>query len=254
MIKLENTEVFNFEGALRGMRNPMNSWDKSDSEYKKWCTCLGENEIPHYCEDCSYDACNPDMGEEVYVVGQNDMNLARKLIKGGSEHRKFLRQIFISVDITAPLYWWKEFDTYKVGTVANSCSTMHKIHFKELELEDFSHEHLLDTTVQETKTDEFMQTYSVDNYDENWKRDMEFIISRLNYARKRFLETKDKRYWWQMIQILPESYNQKRTVTMNYENVYSIYKQRTGHKLDEWHDLNKWCESLPYFKEFFLEG
>ena len=250
MIKLENTEVFNFEGALRGMRNPMNSWDKSDSFYgcNNW---IQKDEYEKCGEGCHCIECN-DMNK-FYRIGKNDMNLAKKLIKAGSEHRKFLRQIFVSVDITAPLYWWKEYDTYKVGTVANSCSTMHKIHEKEFILDDFSCEHLLDTTVQETKTDEFMQTYSVDNYDENWKRDMKFIISRLNYARKRFLETKDKRYWWQMIQILPESYNQKRTVTMNYENVYSIYKQRTGHKLDEWHNLNKWCESLPYFKKFFLE-
>ena len=232
MIKLKNTEVFNFEGSLRGMRNPMNSWDKSDSGYKRMCSCLGENESSHYCEDCSYDACNPNMGEEIYVIGENDMNLAKRLIKGGSEHRKFLRQIFISVDINAPLYWWKEFDTYKVGTVANSCSTMHKITSKAFELNDFSHEHL---------NGMFFSS-------------LEELIKVLNSARNGYNNTKDKIFWWQIIQLLPSSYNQKRTITMNYENVYSIYKQRTGHKLDEWHEFCKWAESLPYFKEFFLEG
>ena len=212
MIKFENTEVFNFEGALRGMRNPLQSHAKSDS---KW---VYEN-----IRDNGY-----------YVIGPNDLDLAKRLIKGGSEHRKFLRQIFVSVDITAPLYLLKEIDTYKVGTVANSYSTMHKIHAKKFTIDDFSHEHLMDGG----------------NYILNSTIDM------LNEYRSQYLKTKDKKYWYSMIQLLPSSYNQKRTLTMNYENVYSIYQQRciVPHKLDEWRiGFKEWAEYLPYFKEFFLE-
>lgn len=225
MIKFENTEVFNFKGALRGMRNPMNSWSKSDSEW------VYEN--------------IRDNGH--YMIGPNDLDLAKRLIKGGSEHRKFLRQIFVSVDITAPLYWWKEADTYKVGTVANSCSTMHKIHAKEFALEDFSCEHLIDS---------FGEIWDIAAGDECRSTPLDIlytVINALNIYREKYIETKDKKYWWQIIQLLPSSYNQKRTVTMNCENVYSIYKQRVGHKLDEWHEFRKWAELLPYFKEFFLE-
>lgn len=195
MIKVEHIEVFNFEGAIRGMRNPMNSWDKSDSVHDH--------------------------------VGDNDLDLMHRLYSAGSEHRKYLRQIFVSLDITAPLYWWKEFDTYKVGTVANSCSTMHKIAAKEFEMEDFSNEHLNYTSF----------------------RTLEELIRHLNSMRDWYNETKNKDAWWQLIQLLPTSYNQKRTVTMNYENVITIIKQRTGHKLDEWKTLIDNLEELPYIKE-----
>lgn len=212
MIKFENTEVFNFEGALRGMRNPLNSWDKSDSFYD-----IEEDPSPINPNDWT-----------IYRLGENDLDLARRLIKAGSDHRKFLRQIFVSVDITAPLYWWKEFDTYKVGTVANSCSTMHKIHAKELTLDDFSHEHL--------------DTFSVTI--------LEYVIRALNINRKDFLDTKSKDWWWQMIQLLPTSYNQKRTITLNYETLRNIYGSRRNHKLDEWSvGFMDWIASLPYAEE-----
>ena len=209
MIKTEHEYVFNIEGALRGMRNPLASWDKSDSEFYPW--------------DESSDE-----------IGENDMNLMRRLYKAGSEHRKYLRQIFVSMDITAPLYWWKEFDTYKVGTVANSCSTMHTIHKKEFTEDDFSHEKLMN----ETDVPFFSPRGTLGQ-----------IINTLNYCREKYLETRDKNWWWQMIQLLPSSYNQKRTVTMNYENVVTIIRQRTGHKLDEWNDFIKILKDLPYVNE-----
>ena len=211
MIKFETNDVWGFEWAFKGMRNPMNSWDKSDSNW---------------------------LFQE---IGENDLALARKLISAGSEHRKFLRQIYVSVDITAPLYWWKEFDTYKIGTVANSCSTMHKIHEKEFALEDFSCEHLIDEPF--PITDEYVETY-LDCMIET--------IKALNCARRMFLETKDKKYWWQIIQLLPSSYNQTRTVTMTYENIYTMRQQRKGHKLDEWRiDFFNWSDELPHLKELF---
>lgn len=198
MIKLENTGVFNFDGAIRGMRNPLNSWNKSDSY--------------------------GDMVNQHFVIGENDLSLMKKLIKAGSEHRKFLRQIFVSVDITAPLYWWKEFDTYKVGTVADSCSTMHKIADKEFILEDFSCEHLMEVN----------------------EESLRVLIRVLNWNRDMFLETEDKKYWWQLIQLLPSSYNQRRTVTLNYEVLLAIYKQRRNHKLDERRTFCDWIKGLPY--------
>lgn len=219
MIKVENIEVFNLEGAIRGMRNPLNSWDKSDS---KWC----------FVEDPS--PINP-CDEFEFVIGENDMNLMKRLYNAGSEHRKYLRQIFVSMDITAPLYWWKEFDTYKVGTVSNSCSTMHTIHKKEFTEDDFSHEKLMNETGVP-----FVSPRGA----------LGQIINTLNYCRGRYLETKDKNWWWQLIQLLPTSYNQKRTITMNYENVISIIKQRAGHKLDEWNDfIGVLLDNLPYIKE-----
>ena len=205
MIRIENIDVWGWEHAIRGMRNPMNSWDKSDSGYG----IDGED-------------------DDVFSVGNNDLSLMRKLFAAGTEHRKFMRQIFVSLDVTAPLYWWKEFDTYKVGTVANSCSTMHKIHAKEFVLDDFSHEHLL-----EDEAIEFMK----------------HLVDGLNFYRKKFLETKDKVYWWQMIQLLPSSYNQRRTLTMNYEVVATIIRQREGHKLDEWNEFVKVLKGLPYMAE-----
>lgn len=212
MIEVEHEETWGFEHAVRGMRNPMNSWDKSDSQW--WCILYEENE----CES---------PGSDKYVLGPNDLDLMRRLYKAGTEHRKYLRQIFVSMDITAPLYWWKEFDTYKVGTVANSCSTMHKIHAKEFELDDFSHDHLIPPS----------------------KGVLINLIALLNWYRRQYLETKHKFYWWQLIQLLPSSYNQKRTVTMNYENVMTIINQRTGHKLTEWEDFVQALNKLPYVKE-----
>lgn len=211
MIRVDHVEVFNFEGAIRGLRNPLNSWDKSDS---------------YYGEDGNY------------VLGENDLELCRKLIKAGTEHRKFLRQIFVSVDITAPLYWWKEFDTYKVGTVSNSCSTMHKITSKEFSIEDFSFEHLNDEEVKVTQRDQDYTNSSIDAlYD---------IVDMLNTYREMFLKTKNKKYWWQIIQLLPSSYNQRRTITMNYENLFNIINQRSNHKLDEWVQLCSILRALPY--------
>lgn len=224
MIRVEHIEVFNFEGAIRGLRNPMNSWDKSDSEY----------EPANFCDSN-------------FVVGQNDLDLMHRLYKAGTEHRKYLRQIFVSMDITAPLYWWKEFDTYKVGTVANSCSTMHKIAAKEFELDDFSWEQLLNTGC-----DLFNYEFGKGSFAtqiQPLQLLTNFIIPSLNECRERYIETKDKVFWWQMIQLLPSSYNQKRTVTMNYENVVSLIKQRTGHKLDEWKNFVEILKDLPYVKD-----
>lgn len=224
MIKVENIEVFNFEGAIRGLRNPMNSWARSDSHRCNW-------EMSEYCDKCGeLDANNTgvcDSDRHFYCIGKNDLDLMKRLYKAGTEHRKYLRQIFVSMDITAPLYWWKEFDTYKVGTVANSCSTMHKIAAKEFTVDDFSHEHLTDGA-----NDAFSE-----------------LITELNLQRDLWNETKEKCYWWGMIQLLPTSYNQRRTVTMDYENVFSIIKQRTGHKLDEWNEFVKILKTLPYVKE-----
>jgi hypothetical protein len=203
MIKVTNVSVMNFENAIRGMRNPLNSWEKSDSSF-----------LPLYAPPHEY----------VAEIGENDLALAMRLANAGSDDRKFLRQILVSVDITAPLYWWKEFDTYKVGTVANSCSTMHRIHSKEFTLADFSWEHL----------------------DEPGLQLLEATIDYLNHNRKLFNETKDKRYWHNMIQILPTSYNQLRTVTLNYEVLRNMYHARKHHKLDEWRELCKVIEGLPY--------
>lgn len=200
MIKLERISVMNFENAIRGARNPMNSWDRMDSYYDE---------------------------KGNFILGENDLNLAKRLSNAGSDHRKFLRQIFVSIDITAPLYWWKEFDTYKVGTTANSCSTMHKIHAKEFTQEDFS----------------FERTHK----DCAWF--IQSILNVLNTSREKFLETKDKVHWENMIQFLPSSYNQMRTVTLTYENLINIYHARRHHKLTEWHILCDLIETLPYAKE-----
>ena len=215
MIKLEKTNVMNMDNAIRGARNPMNSWSRGDSYF------MISSE-----DGLEYEDCLPK-----FVMGENDLALARRLVKAGSDHRKFLRQIFVSVDITAPLYWWKEFDTYKVGTVANSCSTMHKIHAKEFELSDFSWEHLNERSL----------------------KLLDLTIDELNFNRDLFVSTKDKCYWWQMIQLLSTSYNQLRTVTLNYESLLNIYHARKHHKLDEWHTVCGWIEALPYFKEMCLE-
>ena len=235
MIKIENVEVVGWEHAIRGMRNPKNSHQKSDSY-----TCYS-NGVCH-CEEENYinDVCHG------VTLGENDHDLMMRLRNAGTDHRKFMRMITVYVDVIAPLYWWKEFDTYKVGTVANSCSTMHKIHAKEFTLEDFSYEHLLEPKDVNVPND------SCCNW--NWEGCgviapidiLEETVNMLNKAREMFLETKDKKYWWQMIQLLPSSYNQKRTVMLNYEVLANIYKSRKDHKLDEWRSLCSWIETLPY--------
>lgn len=234
MIKFENTEVYGWEAAIRGMRNPMNSWAKSDSEFSI-CEC---EQWPH------------DIKRSLVSIGLNDLDLMMRLRDAGTDHRKFMRMITVTVDITAPLYWWKEFDTYKVGTVANSCSTMHKIHAKEFTLEDFSCEHLLNDHPSgfEYPTMKFQANEHVE--DEEFLTPLGLLgktIEVLNVMRYRYLKTKDKIWWWQMIQLLPTSYNQKRTVMLNYEVLANIYKSRKNHKLDEWSvGFIQWIESLPY--------
>ena len=205
MITLEKTAVMNFENAIRGARNPLNSWDRYDSTFDN---------------------------NGKFVLGPNDLSLAQRLCKAGSDHRKFVRQIFICVDITAPIYWWKEFDTYKVGTVANSTSTMHKIHAKPFELSDFSTDHMKPSTIECLKT----------------------VMKELEEQRNIFIadKTENKDAWYSIIQLLPESYNQKRTITMNYENVFGMYNSRRGHKLAEWHTFCDWVMELPYFKDMFF--
>ena len=225
MIKFENTEVVGWEAVIRGMRNPMNSWDKSDSFW---------NYVS--CGECNGNAsCITD-----FHIGENDHELMMKLRYAGTDHRKFMRMITVYVDITAPLYWWKEFDTYKVGTVANSCSSMHKISAeKKFERGDFSIEHLDNCTYPKEGPNLHSETH--------WMATMDNIISSMNVARQLYLDTGDKKYWWQMIQLLPSSYNQKRTVMLNYEVLANIYKSRKNHKLDEWSvGFIEWVERLPY--------
>ena len=227
MIKFEKTEVVGWEAAIRGMRNPLESWEKSDSG-----TCM-DTLACHSCEKNRTTECNVTVKPGDFIIGPKDKDLMKRLRNAGTDHRKFMRMITVYVDITAPLYWWKEFDTYKVGTVANSCSTMHCIHKKEFDISDFSCEHLTN-----------------DDYDGNGDRRfldiLDHTIDALNEARTSYLETKDKKYWWQMIQLLPTSYNQKRTIMLNYEVLANMYKSRRNHKLDEWHDFCDWIETLPY--------
>lgn len=201
MIKIEKTDVMNFENAMRGARNPLNSWARSDSFYDE---------------------------NGNYVLGENDLSLAKRLCKAGTDHRKFVRMIYVCVDVTAPLYWWKEYDTYKVSTVANSTSTMHKIHSKPFELSDFSTDHM----------------------NEDGIKAVEKVVETLEDLRLKYIETKDKSYWYTMIQLLPSSYNQMRTCTLSYENLFNIYFARRNHKLDEWHEYCDWIYSLPYVAEF----
>ena len=232
MIKIENVVLPNaeqWEAIIRGMRNPLNSWDKSDSN---WYYVKDASEIPNNYIQIEHIV--PDNMR--YLLGTNDLDLMKRLNKAGTEHRKFMRMIPIYIDITAPLYWWKEFDTYKIGTVCNSCSTMHKIHSKEFTWDDFSHEHL-------THTDAFHMDANEDALNA-----LQVVINALNYNRKKYLETKDKTYWWQMIQLLPSSYNQKRTIMLNYEVLASMYYQRKNHKLDEWREFCEWIKTLPCSK------
>lgn len=221
MIKLEHINVFGWEASIRGLRNPMNSWEKSDS---RWYSIGTPGTNPA--------ADNDRYLREKYCIGENDMKLMKNLRKAGTDHRKYLRMINVTMDITAPMYWWSEYDTYKVGTVANSCSKMHRIHAKEFTLDDFSYEHL----------------------DTGWYTCLnETIIPLLNRAREKYVETKDKYYWWMLIQLLPASYNQRRTVQLNYEVLLNMYHARKEHKLDEWREFCKIIESLPYFKEICLD-
>lgn len=315
MIKLENTEVLGWEAAIRGMRNPMNSWEKSDSWFDFYeyyanaadqdagiltsvaSNILGENS-EKWCPlgEFPYEVAE-DLGDKG-CIGPNDAKLMMNLAKAGSVDAKYRRMIMVAVDITAPLYWWKEFDTYKIGTVANSCSTMHKIHSKEFTLDDFSHEHLFSLSIDEEMPDfvtEANKAYeewnalgedkwtteppnSAEDREIDWHYEhgafeagpewndyknwvgaeyaldcLEHTIHALNQYREYFLETKDKRYWWQMIQLLPSSYNQRRTVMLNYEVLAGIYPKRKDHKLDEWHDFCDWIKSLPYSEIITLE-
>ena len=211
MIKITDTDVVGWEHAIRGMRNPLESWDKSDSDWNFDCIEDPDNFYTYKTKD-------------EYEVGPNDLGLMKRLCKAGTDHRKFMRMIVVYCDILAPLYWWKEFDTYKIATVANSCSTMHTIHKHEFTIDDFSYEHLMDESIALLKD----------------------IVKDLNECRKWYLDTKDKKYWWQMIQLLPTSYNQKRTVMLNYEVLANMYKSRKDHKLDEWHEFCDWIRELPY--------
>lgn len=232
MITIENIEVYGWEAAIRGMRNPMNSWDKSDSKI-----CPGNN-----CEGCDFwradkSICSGNHLNGELIIGPNDLKLMQSLVKAGTDHSKFMRMINVTIDITAPMYWAKEMDTYKVGTVRNSCSTMHKIHSKEFTLDDFSCEHLfydIDDTLKECY---------------NYSAVLTHTLTALNSAREHYLKTKDKKYWWQMIQLLPSSYNQKFTWQANYQVLRNIYFSRRNHKLDEWHYFCNMIESLPYGKE-----
>lgn len=238
MIKITDTEVVGWEHAIRGMRNPMNSWEKSDSyfDYER-----------HNTDDLEVDY----QLDEAFYLGVNDQNLMKRLCNAGTDHRKFMRMIVVYCDILAPLYWWKEFDTYKIATVANSCSTMHKIHAKEFDISDFSFEKLINNWYDL----DYCDCVIVSKPDENGQGPayyfdpsalLEVVIDMLNKARSLYLQTKDKTYWWQMIQLLPTSYNQKRTVMLNYEVLANIYKSRKGHKLDEWNEFCDWIRELPY--------
>ena len=230
MIKIEHVETLGWEAAIRGMRNPMNSWEKSDSE---WCLIgtPGTNQA----------VANDKYLREKYCIGNNDLDLMKRLCNAGTDHSKLMRMITVYMDITASLYWWKEFDTYKVGTVANSCSTMHKIADKEFTLENFSCEKLI------TREQPLVEGVdAVEPPNAVWL--MNRTIQTLNQYRNLYLQTKDKKYWWQMIQLLPSSYNQRRTVMLNYEVLANIYKRRKNHKLDEWHTFCDWIETLPYSK------
>lgn len=233
MIKIENVETFGWEAAIRGMRNPKNSWEKSDSRY---CSEYGHPPIEGSCEYCPYDKmCDKSEKsmQQMYLIEDNDLDLMTRLRNAGTDHRKFMRMIAVYLDITAPLYWWKEFDTYKVGTVTDSCSTMHKIAAKEFTIDDFSHEHLGYSCCTENEFDNPMNT-------------LEQVIIVLNGCRDKYIATNNKFWWWQLIQLLPSSYNQRRTIMLNYEVLANIYKSRQNHKLDEWRELCAWIETLPY--------
>lgn len=229
MLKIENTVVFGWEAAIRGMRNPMNSWEKSDSGPAVDCGKCGKIEREGVCRKEDRDCT----GHECFCVGENDLALMQRLARSGPDHGKFLRMVNVTADIAAPLYWWKEYDTYKVGTVANSCSTMHKIAEKGFSLDDFSHEHI----------------YNDVTTDPSSLKVLKLVVDTLNQYRELYLVSNNKGDWWQMIQLLPSSYNQRRTVQLNYEVLRKMYFARKDHKLDEWHTLCDWMLALPYFPE-----
>ncbi len=231
MLKIENVEIHGWEPAIRGMRNPKNSWAKSDSTNEENC-----EECIYYAD---YTVCKYNHIHEClnFKAGPNDLDLMTRLRNAGTDHRKFMRMIVVYMDVTAPLYWWKEFDTYKVGTAANSCSTMHKIADKEFTFDDFSHEKLIKSVCMEIQ-EQHIRISPI--------QALATTIECLNSYRDLYLQTKDKKYWWQMIQLLPSSYNQRRTVMLNYEVLANIYKSRRNHKLDEWHTFCDLIESLPY--------
>lgn len=229
MIQIERTEVYGWKSAIRGMRNPMNSWDKSDSVFKVEGSSWEKRDKWHISAE----------------IGEKDLTLMKQLVKAGTDHSKFMRMITVTCDIVAPLYWWKEFDTYKVGTVRNSCSTMHTIHKKKFELDDFLHEHMYsddDGTGAPDHAEQVTENVLMD------------IISNLNYSREYYLETGDKKAWYNMIQLLPSSYNQRATVQMNYAVLRNMYHSRKNHKLTEWHDFCDWISSLPYSELITMEG
>ena len=240
MLKIKNAEVIGWEHAIRGMRNPMNSWRKSDSCWRYGFPCGPEYAEVEYSDDATF------------YVGPNDRELMKKLSAAGTDHRKFMRMIVVYLDIVAPLYWWKEFDTYKVGTVANSCSTMHKIAEKEFTPDDFSYEHLDDIWGYEPEVRDMAPTIEFTTYTDavtdyvlGPDDILNLTIKMLNRCRDLYNKTKENTYWWQMIQLLPSSYNQRRTIMLNYEVLSNIYKSRRNHKLDEWHTLCDWIETLP---------
>ena len=249
MLKIENTEVFGWKAAIRGMRNPMNSWDRSDSGFCKG----GDNGIG--CSNCVHQGCEHSY-DHSFQIGKEDYKLMKMLCNAGADHRKFMRMITVYVDLTGPLYWWKEFDTYKVGTVANSCSTMHKIAAKEFVLDDFSHEHLLD--IGEIETDNKIPSKHIissngvgptQGFNTSSMGVLKIVIDTLNAYRDAYLwcnTDNKKEYWWQMIQLLPSSYNQRRTVMLSYETLANMYKSRRHHPQDEWHTFCDMVESLPY--------
>lgn len=236
MLKVENAEVFNLEGAIRGMRNPMDSWAQSDSGYRR--KCFSFDDIDYCNHDCHYDQCMCD--EPEYFIGPKDLELAQKLVLAGTDHRKFMRQIFVSMDITAPIYWWKEMDTYKVATVANSTSTMHKLASRPIVMTDFSFDNGFDSIVMD----------NLDNTEEEYV--CLAVIEMCEYLRNKYLETNDKKWWRALIQALPQGYNQKRTWTANYETLRNIYFARRNHKLSEWHTFCDEIAKLPYAKELIM--
>lgn len=245
MLKIEKTDIYGWEAAIRGARNSFNSWDKSDSEYLSCFEANAENRTRHtVCKD------SWKIKSGIYHVGDADLALMKKLAKAGPSHAKYRRFITVTMDVTGPLYWWKEMDTYKVGTVGNSCSTMHKIADKEFELDDFSHEHLMGFNYKlddETTNDLYPIIAETGGEEINWSpmAYLDELVKALNFYRDRFNRTKEKEDWWQMIQLLPSSYNQKRTLLVNYEVLANIYHQRKGHRLDEWRTFCEWIEGLP---------
>lgn len=240
MIKIEYWETYGWRAAIRGMRNPKNSGGRSDSQF--------DREVKNYFDEDDV----PCIDISPFLIGPNDLELMVKLCNAGTDHGKFLRMITVTADITAPLYWWKEYDTYKVGTVANSCSTMHKIHAKEFTADDFSHEHLLSMANNDAGDALFLN--DANNIRVDGDDLLGLTINVLNYYRGRYIKTKDKRYWWQMIQLLPSSYNQRRTVQFNYAVLRNMYHARKAHKLDEWRNFCAFVETLPYAKELIVGG